>query len=355
MLRLARTLALIGAVLATIGASNRVTLSAAALDQADFVFEGRVLRIQSSNLSVLKNLTQDTLIVQVIRVLRFTGAPETLDGQEITVRVANTRDFAEHASYFFAAREWLRAENLAVVEIEHELVQKQRPSNAARFIGVVTAMQQTATAQTATVEVVGVDGSAQAKVNLEGETVVVSVPRGTISSDGESLTLQTSHSGSDVISARSVAATEYLLLQARIAALVSQKRESTIRENAIRSDAVIFGTVTSVQAAQGADLPPGEHTPGFLRARLNVTKILRGMLASSTTADVYFVSSDDVRWINAPRLTPGETGVFFLHDGASSGIEGIPQGALLVYKGDDVFAGVDLATVAHAIQSIPTR
>jgi hypothetical protein len=54
-----------------------------------------------------------------------------------------------------------------------------------------------------------------------------------------------------------------------------------------------------------------EHDPGFKKAIIQVTEVLKGKLKSKQV-EVYYASSDDVRWYTSPKLAKDQEAIFIL-------------------------------------------
>jgi hypothetical protein len=54
-----------------------------------------------------------------------------------------------------------------------------------------------------------------------------------------------------------------------------------------------------------------EHDPGFKKAIIEVAEVLKGKLKSKQL-DVYYASSDDVRWYTSPKLVKDQEAIFIL-------------------------------------------
>lgn len=93
------------------------------------------------------------------------------------------------------------------------------------------------------------------------------------------------------------------------------------------ADLVVSGRVTAVQlvgdpapaaaAVQSTEPqlePISEHAPLWQEATVQVDSVLKGSHGDSTVR-IRFPASTDVRWHRAPKLSPGQEGVFILHSG----------------------------------------
>jgi len=72
---------------------------------------------------------------------------------------------------------------------------------------------------------------------------------------------------------------------------------------------VLAGTVTAITPLPHTG-PVSEHDPMWAEATLTADCALRG--ATPSRANVAFATSDDVAWVNSPKLTVGDQGVFLL-------------------------------------------
>lgn len=102
--------------------------------QASFIFKGTVLRLKASNVAQVE--TRDKSKTIIVRVEEITEAPEAFidfKGREVTVKLRddggkrlNVGDRA-----IFYTNGWIRAENLAVEEVGHHLVEDAGTDSAA--------------------------------------------------------------------------------------------------------------------------------------------------------------------------------------------------------------------------------
>jgi hypothetical protein len=85
---------------------------------------------------------------------------------------------------------------------------------------------------------------------------------------------------------------------------------------------VLVGTVTAITPLPSMG-PVSEHDPLWAAATITAECALRG--ATPSGADVAFATSDDVAWVQSPKLSVGEKGVFLLQPVPSPpGIWSIP-------------------------------
>jgi hypothetical protein len=54
-----------------------------------------------------------------------------------------------------------------------------------------------------------------------------------------------------------------------------------------------------------------EHDPGYKKAVIEATEVLKGKLKSKQV-EVYYASSDDVRWYTSPKLAKDQEAIFIL-------------------------------------------
>lgn len=119
------------------------------------------------------------------------------------------------------------------------------------------------------------------------------------------------------------------------------RRDKPIVERLATATLVFRGTVDTVRpfeevrpreaaAAQAKPYParPSEHDPEWHVASVKVVTSLRGAQAGQVVT-VLFPASRDIVWFHAPKLKPGEDGVFITHalsreDAAASGASGLP-------------------------------
>ena len=109
-------------------------------------------------------------------------------------------------------------------------------------------------------------------------------------------------------------------LVARVQDARSTQNDSELRERVNRADVIVHGRVADVRAPATGRLateptpgrPISEHDPHWMEAVVTVERALKGELAGDE-AVVIFPASPDVAWVDAPKLRPGQEGVFLLH------------------------------------------
>jgi hypothetical protein len=145
------------------------------------------------------------------------------------------------------------------------------------------------------------------------------------------------------------------------------RRDKPIIERLATATLVFRGTVDTVRpfeevrpreaaAAQAKPDPvrPSEHDPEWHVASVKVVTSLRGAEAGQVVT-VLFPASRDIVWFHAPKLKPGQDGVFITHvlsreDAAASRASGLPafverQNAHVVTEPFDVLPAADEARV----------
>ena len=144
-------------------------------------------------------------------------------------------------------------------------------------------------------------------------------------------------------------------LQAALAAHADPARaleHDDITRRVNSADLVVSGRITAVRvlgepsmaapsAAAAAGAPPpqpepiSEHAPVWQEATVQVDTVLKGKHEEKTVR-VRFPASTDVRWHRAPKLRPGQEGVFILHGGeVTEAAKGMVAGAGLQATGTD--------------------
>ncbi|HTR55103.1 MAG TPA: hypothetical protein VMJ10_30665 [Kofleriaceae bacterium] len=78
------------------------------------------------------------------------------------------------------------------------------------------------------------------------------------------------------------------------------------------AELVVAGKVIAIKPA-GIREPVSEHAAGWKIATIAVGETLKG--TARKAVDVYFSPSEDVAWVNRPKLVDGETGVFVIQPG----------------------------------------
>jgi hypothetical protein len=78
--------------------------------------------------------------------------------------------------------------------------------------------------------------------------------------------------------------------------------------------------------------PPSEHDPQWHEAEIEIEEVVKGDVPEARTV-VLFPASTDVMWYRAPKLTPGQQGVWVLHD------EQIPESVASAFP--SVFTALD--------------
>jgi hypothetical protein len=102
--------------------------------QASFIFKGTVLKLKASNVAQVEARDKSKTII--VRVEEITEAPEAFidfKGQEVTVKLRTDggRRLKVGDRAIFYTNGWIRAENLAVEEVGHQLVEDAGTDNVA--------------------------------------------------------------------------------------------------------------------------------------------------------------------------------------------------------------------------------
>lgn len=138
------------------------------------------------------------------------------------------------------------------------------------------------------------------------------------------------------------------------AAVVSQMRKDVAEVRRRESDealsarlasavAVVSGRIGKMQAADRGEEPGGEHSASWVYATLKIDATLKGKPA----AGVYFAADADPFWAAAPKLAPGQEGIFLLQRPVDGGV---PAGAYVVVHPLDVLTPDQLARVRGLLQ-----
>ena len=94
--------------------------------QASFIFKGKVLKLKASNVAQVEARDKSrTIIVRVEEIIEAPEAFADFKGQEVTVKLRDgggeRLNVGDHAVFY--TNGWIRAENLAVEEVGHRLVE----------------------------------------------------------------------------------------------------------------------------------------------------------------------------------------------------------------------------------------
>lgn len=113
------------------------------------------------------------------------------------------------------------------------------------------------------------------------------------------------------------------LLERRIREARAILADRALAARLARSERVVVGTVAETRPTEGALRPTSEHDPRWWWTRIEVESTLKGPGEPAGTAVVYFASSEDVVWRQAPKLETGDRGIYLLQpDSGRPGLEG---------------------------------
>lgn len=105
--------------------------------------------------------------------------------------------------------------------------------------------------------------------------------------------------------------------------VMTAQDDSKLVARMARADFVVMGRVTAVRevAAAAADSPgiQSEHAPEWHEAEITVEEGIKGAGAGQSIT-VRFCASEDVAWVDAPKFTVGQEGVFILEEGEVRGV-----------------------------------
>ena len=164
--------------------------------------------------------------------------------------------------------------------------------------------------------------------------------------------------------------TESVLATAQGESAVSAKRNRDLHEHLRDADVVVKGKVVSVglpkklasaagktkASKENATTHYSEHSPKWNEAIVDVESVEKGRKLQKRIT-VQFPQSDDVAWRRAPKLDPGQEGIFLLHKSpteaaAKKQAAGTTKKQSYVVLHDDDFLPADKAShVRSLIQS----
>jgi hypothetical protein len=161
--------------------------------------------------------------------------------------------------------------------------------------------------------------------------------------------------------------TESVLATAQGESAVSAKRDRDLHEHLRDADVVVKGKVVSVglpkkaasktkASKENATTRYSEHSPKWNEAIVDVESVEKGRKLQKRIT-VQFPRSDDVAWRRAPKLDPGQEGIFLLHKSPTKGAAkkqatGTIKKQSYVVLHDDDFLPADKAShVRSLIQS----
>jgi hypothetical protein len=110
----------------------------------------------------------------------------------------------------------------------------------------------------------------------------------------------------------------------RLSTAVQRKEERPLKNAVASSDRIVIGTVKEIRAlpeaessqlglfADGRDIR-SEHSPRWKEALIQVQSVLKGE-PDEKMVIVVFPSTDDRMWIDSPKFSVGQDGIWLLHD-----------------------------------------
>ena len=104
-----------------------------------------------------------------------------------------------------------------------------------------------------------------------------------------------------------------------------QLSDQQLKERMNESDFVVVGRVTDVhkwnvpKTKSGAPLHVTEHDPDWHEAVVTVESVLKGGQVKGNKVIVRFPQRNDVAWVNSPRFTKDQKGIFCLNRDKTSG------------------------------------
>src|SRR5437588_2328108 len=109
--------------------------------------------------------------------------------------------------------------------------------------------------------------------------------------------------------------------------------DQELRDRMNKSDFVVVGRVTDVRkgnapkAKSGAPARVTEHDPDWQEAVVEVQSVLKGGKVKGNKVIVRFPSRNDVAWVNSPKFTKNQRGIFCLNRDQTTGSPTTGQGA----------------------------
>lgn len=134
----------------------------------------------------------------------------------------------------------------------------------------------------------------------------------------------------------------------RIAKERMNLQNDSLRVELRRSTLVVQGLVVE-SGIRDEKIQPmeSEHDPAFRKAIIEIKAVLKGDFSEKQVA-VYYASSDDVMWSDAPKLVKGQEGIFLLHKGQAPAIFKMRDYTLL--KKRDIQSDENLENVRSLIK-----
>ena len=102
-------------------------------------------------------------------------------------------------------------------------------------------------------------------------------------------------------------------LRARIADALHKKTDEDLGRRMATAELVVVGKVLKTQAAKLPERGPvTEHDPEWWEAKIQIESVEKGQYSAQTVPVLYATSLDSL-WYRAPKLKPGQEGIFVLH------------------------------------------
>lgn len=103
------------------------------------------------------------------------------------------------------------------------------------------------------------------------------------------------------------------LLRAQIAQALQKKSDEDLARRMASAELVVSGKVLETRPAKLPERGPvTEHDPEWWEAEIQIQSVEKGQYAGQNIS-VLFANSLDYLWAQAPKLKPGEAGIFILH------------------------------------------
>ena len=109
--------------------------------------------------------------------------------------------------------------------------------------------------------------------------------------------------------------------------------DQELRDRMNKSDFIVVGRVTDVRkwnaskTKSGAPSRVTEHDPDWHEAVVEVQSVLKGGKVKGNKVIVRFPNRNDVAWVNSPKFTKNQRGIFCLNRDQTSGAPTTGQGA----------------------------
>jgi len=244
--------------------------------QARFVFLGTVRRLGAATMDRVPDKS-NAIVVRVDDIKRGPDVGNDFKGREITVQTSGDRQFRLRQSGTFYTNISILGESLAVRLVDFDAADAAAPAVSAELAA-----------------------PADPAKTLEREDITRRVEGAALVVSGKVMAVHAVESGAPPGVAAAAAGTD----------------EGSASE------------------------PISEHAPLWREATVQVDTVLKppreGEPATRQTVKVRFPASTDIRWYKAPKLNPGQEGVFILHSGeGTDAARGAVAGAAAAAPADD--------------------